>query len=123
MGYAPVDITQRVVAVAVNDAMLSRDVPIENKNVAMAQPLVTNAVMAAIDANPAVAIVETSSPFLSKVNWTQVIMFILTLLTVVGIDIPPETKLQIVTGFTALGGIVTIIIKTWFTRSISLSSK
>lgn len=116
-------IVKSVIAVAVNDTMLQRDVPIDNVNVAAAQPKVTNAVMAAINASPNVSVVPVTSPFLSKVNWAQVITVALTLLTVVGADIPAETKIQVVEGIGAIGSVVTIVIKTFFTKSISSSSK
>lgn len=116
-------IVKSVIAVAINDTMLQRDVPIDNVNVAAAQPKVTNAVMAAINASPNVSVVPVKSAFTSKVNWVQIVGFLLTLLSVVGIDIDEDTKLQIVVGLSAIIGVVTIVIKTFFTKSINSSSK
>ena len=51
----------------------------------------------------------------SKINWTQIIAAGASLLAVFGIDLPPETQVQIVTGVALVGQVLTVIIRTFFT--------
>lgn len=112
-----------VVAQAVSTTLYRDDVPIETKDVGSAAFKTTGAVMAAIQASPDVAVVPVQSPLLSKVNWTQLLMLVFTLLAAFGVDIAPETKLQIIEGLIALGTVATVIFKTFFTKSITAGSK
>ncbi len=66
--------------------------------------------------------VDIKSAWLSKINWTQVVSVVASLLVVFGLDIPPETQAHIATAITALTGLVTIVMKTFFTTSITPSS-
>lgn len=112
-----------VVSQAVTVALARQDVPIASVDVPATSPKVTAGVMAAIAASPDVSLVPVQSAFLSKVNWTQVIMLLLTLITWAGVPIDDATKLQIVSGVVAIGTILTIAWKTWFTKSIAPQSK
>lgn len=111
------------VASAVDTALSREDVPIHQSDVSSAGIKVTAGVMSAIANSPNVALVSVQSPTLSKVNWAQLVMLVLTLLTYAGIDIDDHTKLVIVEGLVAVGTVVTVIFKTFFTKSITSTSK
>lgn len=70
----------------------------------------------------AVAEVEVKSAFLSKINWTQLISVLASLLIVFGINIPPELQAHLAAAITALSAILTIVMKTWFTTTITPAS-
>lgn len=112
-----------VVSEAVARTLNREDVPIKSEDVGSAAFKTTGAVMRAIQESPDVAVVPVQSPLLSKVNWTQLLMLGFTLLAAFGVDIPPETKLQIIEGLIALGTVATVIFKTFFTKSITTGSK
>ena len=59
---------------------------------------------------------ETKSAWLSKINWTQGVAFLTMMLTVFGIEVPDDVKIQIVTGITATTSIATWVFRTWFTK-------
>lgn len=66
--------------------------------------------------------VEVKSAFLSKINWTQLISVLASLLIVFGINIPPELQAHLAAAITALSAIVTIVVRTWFTTAITPAS-
>lgn len=66
--------------------------------------------------------VETKSAWLSRINWTQAVgLAASTLVLATGgkIDIPIEVQGSIVIGIQAVQGIVTWILKTWYTPTIT----
>lgn len=70
-------------------------------------------------------VVETKSAWSSKINWTQAVAVtasILTFATGGKIGIPPEQQIAIVTLITTAQGLVTWIMKTWFTPTVSPTS-
>lgn len=69
-----------------------------------------------------IAEVEVKSAFLSKINWTQLISVLASLLVVFGFNIPPELQAQIAAAITAVSAIATIVMKTWFTQTITPAS-
>lgn len=69
-----------------------------------------------------IAEVEVKSAFLSKINWTQLISVLASLLIVFGVNIPPELQAHLAAAITALSAIVTIVMKTWFTTTITPAS-
>lgn len=72
-----------------------------------------------------VAQVDVQSAWLSKINWTQAVSVAASLLvfTTGGkINIPLEQQVGIVTGIQALSGVVTWVLKTWFTKTVTPSS-
>jgi vacuolar-type H+-ATPase subunit I/STV1 len=69
-----------------------------------------------------VAEVEVKSAFLSKINWTQLISVLASLLVVFGVNIPPELQAHIAAAITAVSAIATIVMKTWFTTTVTPSS-
>ena len=56
-----------------------------------------------------------NAPALSKINWTNIIAAGATLLTVFGIDLSPETQVQIVTGIALVSQLATVIFRSFFT--------
>lgn len=62
------------------------------------------------------------SAFLSKINWTQVLTVAFTLLAAFGVNIPEDMKVNLITAVTAIGGLLTVVLRTWFTKSITPSS-
>lgn len=72
-----------------------------------------------------VAEVDVKSSWASKINWTQVVgvaASALVLLTGGKINIPVEVQAEIVVGIQAVQGIVTFVLKTWFTKTITEES-
>ena len=69
-----------------------------------------------------IAEVEVKSAFLSKINWTQLISVLASLLVVFGVDFPPELQAHIAAAITAISAIVTVVMKTWFTTTVTPSS-
>ena len=79
-------------------------------------------VAAAINAAPGVAVVETKSGWLSKINWTQFTGIAASLLAWVGLDVSTETLIAIIGGIQAVQAVVTVIIRTWFTKAVTPQS-
>jgi uncharacterized membrane protein len=69
-----------------------------------------------------VATVDVKSAWMSKINWVQVLSVLASILVVFGVNIPPELQAEIATVITALNGIATIVMKTWFTTTVTPSS-
>lgn len=66
--------------------------------------------------------VPVRSGWLSKINWTQLGSFIASLLAVFSIDISPEQTIAVVLGIQALQSIGTVILRQFFTKSVTASS-
>lgn len=72
-----------------------------------------------------VAEVDVKSSWTSKINWTQVVGIgasALVLLTGGKVNIPVDVQAEIVVGIQAVQGIVTFVLKTWFTKTITAES-
>lgn len=63
--------------------------------------------------------VAVKSAWWSKINWTQAIAMVATAATMFGFDFPPELQVKIVGTITAVSGVVTVIMRTWFTTSVT----
>lgn len=117
-------VVEAVVKRAVNGTLDREDVHVEtDTDVVKATEKVTDAVITAVNNHPAVAVVPTQSPLVDGVNWTVIIGFVLTLLTAVGVPLDDHTKLVIVEGLGAVGGLVAIVIKTYYTKTIATTAK
>lgn len=71
------------------------------------------------------AVVDVNSAWWSKINWAQVVGIaasILVILTGGKLDLSPELQAQIVLAIQAIIGIITVVLKTFFTTSITPSS-
>jgi uncharacterized protein (DUF697 family) len=67
-------------------------------------------------------LVETKSAWLSKINWTQGIAMVAMMASVFGLDLDAKTQADILAGIIAVQGIVTWIMKTWFTKTVTPSA-
>lgn len=67
-------------------------------------------------------VVEVKSAWGSKIIWTQVVGVLAMVGTVFGFDVPPEMQSEIVVGIGAIQGIITLVLKTWFTSTVTPSS-
>jgi hypothetical protein len=65
--------------------------------------------------------VVVKSAWASKINWTQGVGLLASLLAMRGVDLPPETQAQIVVGVQALVSVATWVARTWFTTSVTPS--
>jgi len=66
--------------------------------------------------------VAVKSAWWSKINWVQAVAMIATVATVFGFDFPPELQAKIVATITGVSGIATVILRTWFTTSVTAAS-
>jgi hypothetical protein len=69
-----------------------------------------------------IADVEVKSAWLSKINWAQILTVGFTLLAAFGVNLPEDMKVNLIAAVTAIGGLATIVMKTWFTTTITPSS-
>ena len=67
-------------------------------------------------------VVKVRSAWLSKINWTQGIALVASLLAVTGIDLDAATQAQIVIGIQAAQAVVTWALKTFWTDTVTPSS-
>lgn len=67
-------------------------------------------------------LVETKSAWLSKINWTQAIAFLASILVIFGVDLPPETQVATVAAIQGIQSVVTWVLRTFFTKNITPSS-
>lgn len=73
----------------------------------------------------ATAVVPVTSAWTSKINWTQAVAILSSLLVLLfGPDrgLTPEQQAAIVTVITLLQGAATFVLKTWFTATVHPSS-
>ena len=63
--------------------------------------------------------VPVVSGFESKINWTQVLGVLASLLTAFGFDIPSDLVPAVLVAVQAGIALVTVILRTWFTTSIT----
>lgn len=63
--------------------------------------------------------VAVKSAWWSKINWVQAITLLATVATVFGFDFPPELQAKIVETLVALSALATIVLRTWFTTSVT----
>lgn len=63
--------------------------------------------------------VAVKSAWWSKINWVQAITLVATIATVFGFDFSPELQAKIVETLVAFSALATIILRTWFTTSVT----
>lgn len=63
--------------------------------------------------------VAVKSAWWSKINWVQAVAMIATVATVFGFDFPPELQAKIVATISGISGVATVILRTWFTSSVT----
>ncbi len=72
-----------------------------------------------------VVVVNTQSPWFSKINWTQIVQGIAAVVVIATggkINLTPEEQLQIVGAIVVVGNLATIIMKTYFTSTVTPQS-
>ncbi len=70
-------------------------------------------------------VVEVQSPWFSKINWTQIVQGVAAIVVIATggkLDITPEQQLQIVGAIVVIGNLATIIMKTYFTNTVTAQS-
>lgn len=73
------------------------------------------------DTDPTVVTTEQSAWY-SKINWTQVLTVVFTMLTAFGFNVPEDLRVNIMAAVTAIGGLLTIVLRTYFTTTITPTS-
>ena len=71
---------------------------------------------------PVVVTVDVAPAFMSKINWVAAATAALALLASFGLEIPEQTKTMILTVIPVVGSILVVILKTWFTTTVTPSS-
>lgn len=107
-----------IVGALVKGALDKENVQIETKDV----PAAATEVLAAIKADPKVAVVQTKSAWLSKINWTQAAGLIATVGAIVGLPLTSGQILAVVTGIQTVVAIGTWIMKTFFSSTVTPAS-
>jgi membrane protein CcdC involved in cytochrome C biogenesis len=69
-----------------------------------------------------VAVVPVVSAWWSKVNWTQALGAVTSLVVASGIDIPADKKAIVLTGITLAQGALTWVFRTFFNGSVNPAS-
>ena len=67
-------------------------------------------------------LVPVISGFASKINWTQVLGTVASLVTAYGITLPPELVPALLVAVQGVTSLVTITMRMWFTKSIMQGS-
>lgn len=70
----------------------------------------------------AVVQVETKSAWASKINWTQALGVLASVLVLIGIDLPTDVQLSIVAAIQGLQALATWVLKTWFSPTVTTAS-
>jgi len=63
--------------------------------------------------------VAIRSAWWSKVNWTQVVAMVATIGVLFGLNLPADEQAKIVATIQGVSGLATIILRTWFTTSVT----
>ncbi len=74
---------------------------------------------------PPSVIVDVNSAWWSKINWTQVVGFGCTVLAIVTgsrLSVPPDVQLAIVAAIQGIQALITIILKTYYTPTVTPNS-
>ncbi len=67
-------------------------------------------------------VVPVKSAWISKINITQAVALLATLLATFGVDMPEDVRVGIITAITAATTILTWVLRTWFTKSVTRSA-
>lgn len=71
---------------------------------------------------PKTVTVPVKSDWTSKINWTQVLTFAAQVVAMFGLDVPPELIPTLAVLIQGVGTAATIIFRTWFTKTVTVSS-
>lgn len=72
--------------------------------------------------SPTIAVVPVKSMWLSKTGWVQIIAVTAMILAMFGIDLDAQTQVAILAVIVAVQGVVTWIVKNWFTPTVTPAS-
>ena len=61
---------------------------------------------------------KTKSSFASKINWTQGLTLLASVLVVFGIELPTDIQLAFVAVIQGAQSVVTWVMRTWFTKEL-----
>ena len=71
---------------------------------------------------PPAVVVPVKSGWWSKINWATVITILASAASIWGFDFPPELQKALETAIIAVGGAIIVIIKVYFTKSVTPQS-
>lgn len=63
--------------------------------------------------------VAVKSAWWSKINWTQAIGMLASVGVLFGMHLSPDEQAKIVVTIQAISGVATVILRTWFTTSVT----
>lgn len=63
--------------------------------------------------------VAVKSAWWSKINWTQVVSMAASAAVFFGFNLPEDQKAAIIAVLNGLSGVMTIVLRTWFTSTIT----
>jgi hypothetical protein len=108
-----------VVGPAVTETLKRQDVPMDNAAVPATTAKVEAAVAAKMaDAPKPLALVEVEGAAASKVNWAQILALVTGLLATFGIVIPEEWRSTILEVLAVATPVITIILRTFFSKKV-----
>lgn len=58
----------------------------------------------------------------SKINWTQIVGFLASILAIWGFDVPAEFQAQVVLLFQAIQSVLTMVFRIWFNKASTPSA-
>jgi len=79
-------------------------------------------IVEAVKKSDTIALAQVESPFLSTINLTQLAAILFAIAALLGFDIPPDVRAQILAGIVAVTGVVTWILKTFFNGKVTWQS-
>ena len=68
------------------------------------------------------AVVPVKPALESKINWTQVAGIAASVAAIFGLDVDPTTLVAVVVGIQGVVSLVTVIMRTWFNKSVTPAS-
>ena len=71
---------------------------------------------------PSAVVAPVKSGWFSKINWTQIGGLLASLAALIGLNVDPQTLTTIVVGIQALIAVVTMVMRTFFTTSVTAAS-
>jgi small-conductance mechanosensitive channel len=66
--------------------------------------------------------VDVKSAWASKINWTQAVVLLMTVLAFFGIDVPEDVRSSLMAAITAVGVVITWLLRTFFSPAVTAGS-
>ena len=70
---------------------------------------------------PTSVTVDIASTWASKINWTQAVGVVASIIAIWGINMPPETQVAVVALIQAAVAVITWVLRTFFTKTVTPS--